>query len=111
MKKLLLSLLGIIVIALATWFFLPTKEKSQIPDTSDVSRSMINFEKLGHLVKDNPGLKPNTWYLVYEAQGAPALTVELLFDQESHCVYNGTQGACPDVLLPSSSLTEIKGFQ
>ena len=81
------------------------------PETDAMPRSMINFEESGHLVKDNPGLKPGIWYLVYEAPGAPALTVELLFDQNSYCVYDGTQGTCSDVLLPSSALTEIKGFE
>jgi hypothetical protein len=67
------------------------------------------FNKIGHLVKDNPGLKPGVWFLVYEAPGAPALTQELSFDIESVCSANGRTGKCPDILLPLSSLIRVEG--
>lgn len=67
------------------------------------------FNKIGHLVKDNPGLKPGVWFLVYEAPGAPALTQELLFDKDSVCITNGQTGECPDVLLPLSSFIRVEG--
>jgi hypothetical protein len=40
------------------------------------------FQETGYLVKDNPGFKPNVWYLIYETAGSPALTQELNFDDE-----------------------------
>ncbi|MGE5298318.1 MAG: GerMN domain-containing protein [Acidobacteriaceae bacterium] len=36
-----------------------------------------NFAEHGVLIKDNPGLKPNVWYLSYEKPGQPALSVQL----------------------------------
>ncbi len=66
---------------------------------------------MGHLVKDNPGLKVGVWYLVYEKPGTPALTVELLFDEKSVCKFNNQTGKCPDVLLPSSALTKVEGAE
>ena len=40
---------------------------------------------------NNPGLKPNIWYLVYEKNGAPALKVELAFDniRDEHDLQQG----------------------
>jgi hypothetical protein len=68
-----------------------------------------NFDEMGHFVKDNPGLKPNVWYLVYEKPGAPAMTIELVFDSGSVCIWGEKLGICPDVFLPRSSLTRVRG--
>jgi len=71
----------------------------------------INFNQTGHLIKDNPGLEAGVWYLVYEKPGAPALTVKLSFNNQSVCKYQNNIGVCPDVLLPSSALTNITGVE
>ena len=55
----------------------PTNEK-----TSDV-----NFEKIGNLIKNNPGLKPDVWYLTHEEPDKPALNTELVMDLNSACLY------------------------
>lgn len=80
------------------------------PATETVSQSVINFDQIGHFVKNNPGLKPSVWYLVYEKPGSPAITTELSFTPMSICEYNGKTGICPDVLLPSSALTRVQGY-
>lgn len=36
-----------------------------------------SFSEDGNVTRNNPGQKPNLWYLVYEKQGAPSLYVEL----------------------------------
>ena len=69
----------------------------------------INFDETGHFVKDNPGLKPGVWYLVYEKPGAPALIAELVFDDKSICTWGDVKGACPEVFFPRSSLTRVRG--
>lgn len=70
---------------------------------------VVDFDEVGYFVKDNPGFKPGVWYLVYEKPGQPALYKELAFDSKSVCKFNDKQGACPDVLLPSSALTRVLG--
>lgn len=70
----------------------------------------IDFDETGHFVKDNPGLKPGVWYLVYEKLGSPALYKELVFDNQSVCKLNDKEGICPDVLLSSSALTHVRGM-
>lgn len=72
--------------------------------------AVVDFEMTGHLTKDNPGLKPGVWYFVYEKPGSPALYKELVFDERSICAFNKKRGVCPDVLLPSSALTHIRGM-
>lgn len=39
----------------------------------------------GNIIKNNPGFKPDTWFLVYEQPGKPALTQELLFASSTVC--------------------------
>ena len=42
-----------------------------------IGQNTSAFSAEGTVVKDNPGLRPGVWYLVYERPGAPALSVEL----------------------------------
>lgn len=48
-----------------------------------------NFSKTGVIVQNNPGLKPDTAYLVYEEPGSPAISRELAFDALSLLVSQG----------------------
>jgi hypothetical protein len=72
---------------------------------------IADFNETGHLASDLPGLKPGTWYLVYEKPGAPALTAQLWFASSSVCVFNSTRGTCPDALLLSSAMTHVTGMK
>lgn len=56
-----------------------------------------NFSKIGTIVFNNPGLKPNTPYLVYEEPGSPALSALLLFDPISVCSFEN--GATPCIAM------------
>jgi hypothetical protein len=89
----------------------PSSAKPLVGCGQEVASTAVNFNETGHLVKDNPGLKPGVWFLVYEKPGVPALTTELSFDSGSKCKLNGTEGICPDVLLPGSALTKIEGVE
>lgn len=40
----------------------------------------VPFEKSGYLIRNNPGLKPNVWYLSFEEKSSPAVLVELNFE-------------------------------
>ncbi|MDD5098229.1 MAG: hypothetical protein PHD31_00680 [Candidatus Pacebacteria bacterium] len=53
--------------------------------SNDSSIEENNFIKTGNLVKDNPGLEPGVWYLVYEMPGSPAINKKLSFDDKSIC--------------------------
>lgn len=37
----------------------------------------VNFRQEGNIVQNNPGLKPNVWFLIYEQPGQAALSKEL----------------------------------
>lgn len=51
----------------------------------------VNFTEFGNLIFGNPGLKTDTWYLIYEKPGSAANSAELKFDSESICL----GGVCP----------------
>ncbi len=67
MRNGIIVLLVLLAAALGLWYFAPT---------SDIAPGEA-FEAEGNLVRNNPGLKPDTWFLVYERPGEPALTAEL----------------------------------
>ncbi len=54
-----------------------------------------DFIEMGNLIINNPGLKTDTWYLVYEKEGAPGLKAELTFSAESTCAVDGSTKPCP----------------
>lgn len=69
----------------------------------------ITFDETGQLLKNEPGLKAESWYLKYEHTDGTKLASELAFDTNSRCISNGSEGKCPDVLLPSSAMTHVRG--
>lgn len=71
----------------------------------------INFMGEGNLVRNNPGLKPNIWYLVYEQTDAPALTVELSFNNSSVCLFSVTSVDCSKLSMPNGSRAQVQGAQ
>lgn len=68
-------------------------------------QSTENFEKIGNLVRNNPGQKANVWYLVYEEPGKPALSKELNFTEGSMC----TDVLCDTSLLQSGDRVSVTG--
>lgn len=57
-----------------------------------------DFEETGNVVRDSPGLPPGVWHLVYEAPGAPALTVALEFTAQSECLLaTGEPFSCDEI--------------
>lgn len=78
----------------------PTASTSHTP-TSTASATVIttrapefNFDRIGNLVRENPGQPAASWFLVYEQAGAPALTVELRFDAATQCVTSAQSSGC-----------------
>lgn len=97
-----------------------TMEAKLCPDGSAVGRtgpscefapcpSGGQFTAEGNIVRNNPGLKPDTWYLVYESAAAPALTTELIFDAESECVSEGRTISCALTTFPQGTRAHIAG--
>ena len=62
-------------------------------------------EKTGYLTDSN-----GVWVLVYEEPGKPALTLDLVFDQQSNCLINEEPKVCvPEDLIVGSRVT-IQGL-
>ena len=74
----------------------PTPTPTPTPATPTVS-PIITFRQSGTVVRDNPGMPPGVWVLVYEAPGAPALTAELAFTSASVCTSAGATVRCADL--------------
>lgn len=68
-----------------------------------------NFEATGNLVRNNPGMKENTWFLVYERPGAPAMNIELSFSDSSKCFVGASSTACSEIGVPNGSRANVEG--
>jgi len=66
----------------------------------------VKFSQTGNLVRNNPGLKKDTWYLLYEKAGAPALIIELVFNEESQCMPT----PCSLISLENGERVKIEGL-
>jgi hypothetical protein len=75
------ALAAILVIAVAAYLGYVSAPLAHAPtatSTTPVATSTVpSFVAEGNVVRNNPGLKPNVWYLLYEQPGKPALSVEL----------------------------------
>jgi len=58
----------------------------------------INFQEEGTLVRNEPGLDPNEWYLEYESQNDTPQRQRLLFDDESECKIDSSDASCSTLL-------------
>ena len=65
----------------------------------------------GHLVKNNPGLVPDTWYLISEKPGAPAITTALSFNTSSICTLSGSVGVCDPNDLVQGEWASLNGSE
>lgn len=61
-------------------------------------------EKTGYLTGSN-----KAWTLVYEEPGKPALTLNLVFDQQSNCLIGETEQVCVPENLTVGSRVNIQG--
>lgn len=78
-------------------------------DDSSNYEEDINFNQIGHLVYNNPGMKKDTWYLIYEQPGASALSKELQFDSASACAINTPAAPCDLSKLEAGTRVRLEG--
>ncbi len=57
--------------------------------------------RTGVLVRDNPGMPPGRWFLLYEEPGRPALTLELGITSATRCLEDTKVARC-DALVPGT---------
>lgn len=70
----------------------------------------ISFSHDGNLIRDNPGLEPNTWYLSFDEPGAPGRLVQLVFDHGSRCGTKENLRVC-DMSFEQGERVHIEGAQ
>jgi hypothetical protein len=64
----------------------PRADKNTNTAATNVNKNVpSDFTKTGNMTFNNPGLKENTPYFVFEEPGSPALSKELIFDENSVC--------------------------
>jgi len=90
---------------------LPENAKEiRIPVNLNATKEQTNFSETGNLVKDNPGLKPGVWYLVYEKPGSPALSTEIKFSEDSVCKIGTISQPCQQIALGNGDRAVTVGW-
>lgn len=72
-----------------------------IPPTPNGNTIVDNFDKVGNLLRNNPGFQPNVWYLSYEEPGSPARSAKLEI-LDAKCYSQDDQVSCEDNLTQGS---------
>lgn len=74
-----------------------------------VNNETNEFDKTGNLVRNNPGMEPGVWHLVFEEPGAPALSVQLQFTSSSICADGAENNTCDPEELTEGGRVHILG--
>ncbi len=115
-KKVIIAVVLVVMIGGIGYYFYALRMRStEVSPTPTYSsplsdQGVDNFSATGNIVKNNPGMKPDVWYLVYDKTGAPASTVELIFTEKSRCMIGSYNGSCQKSLLVFGSRVEVTGF-
>lgn len=78
-------------------------DRISIPDQAE------RFEAVGNLVRNNPGMDPDVWHLVYEESGAPGLIVKLQFTQASICARGVENDICNYDMFEQGQRVHVSG--
>ncbi|MFW5853363.1 MAG: hypothetical protein ACOCU8_01885 [Patescibacteria group bacterium] len=81
MKRYILFLLIIACLVVIGLWWLNSK-------TVEEKELKTDFDQIGNLIIDNPGLLPGEWYLSYETEGQPGMLIKLNFSEDSLCFDN-----------------------
>jgi hypothetical protein len=86
-------------------------DEVKIPIRLSATEIQTNFSETGNLVKDNPGLNPGVWYLVYEKPRTPALNAEIKFNEDSLCQIGAVSQSCQQTVLEGGDRVEVTGWE
>lgn len=107
--KILLGIVAAILLGVLVYFGFT--RGNAVPPTDGGGNGTTAFSQTGNLTKNNPGYKPDTWYLVYEKSGQPALHAELKFTNDSVCVVGGERGDCDMNDLTQGARAKVEGLE
>jgi len=81
-KGIILIIFAVILVSGSVYLFV-----TQAPKKEETAQAEINFSETGNIVNwdSASGTHTATWQLVYEKPGAPALKVNLIFEDKSLC--------------------------
>lgn len=113
-KAIIAAVLLIGVVGIGYYLYVSRAKPAQAPSSPPPAardQATDNFSKTGNLIRNNPGMKPGLWYLVFDEPGAPASSVELAFTGKSRCIIGSYDGACTESLLILGARVEVIGFR
>jgi len=102
--KVSLTLVVLIILSVASAvavYWLQTEDPSVYASTFIINAGAVetNFSQTGNLARNNPGMEKNTWYLLYEEPGQPAISAKLIFSDTSACQLSAKEVKCQSAKL------------
>ena len=91
------------MLSIAVWYFFPLPNVPHMPKPE-------MFQQDGNIVRNNPGLDPDTWYLEFEKPGASGLTQKLEFNGGSRCGSETMLKIC-NISFEQGAHVHIEGFR
>jgi hypothetical protein len=114
-RNIAIALGGLAVIAIGIYFYASREvgdgETPPPPPAAVDQPGINNFSVEGNVVRNNPGMESNIWYLVYDEPGAPGRNAKLTFTDASHCVIGDFDGVCTHSLVIVGARVEVTGFR
>lgn len=104
----LLAILGIALLAILGYLAVVS---GFFNGQDNVPPQAVNFDRTGNLARNNAGLKPDTWYLIFEVPGQAASTTELTFTTTSTCITAATSSVCNPQNLQNGQRARVQGTQ
>lgn len=86
-------------------------EETGLPTPESGQPLEVNFSEAGNILNWDPETESYTedWTLLYEKPGAPALSVKLVFNENSVCVLGKGEWPCDQADLSNGDRVELQG--
>lgn len=68
-----------------------------------------DWSHTGVVVKDNPGMIPDTWYLMHDQPGEAAVIIELIFASGDICTSSTPAASCLPLGLENGTRVRVDG--
>jgi hypothetical protein len=111
MNKTVVLVILLMVVSFGVAFLLSPRETNAPTDEpiEESQNEVGTFNEVGNIVKDNPGMEPGLWYVVYEQAGSPAVSKVLEFLPTSICVQNAGNNPCEPELFNQGNRVRVEG--
>lgn len=105
-QKIILIAAIVLVLAGLGWYSWNNRDEQEQPAQNQEAR---DFSAEGLLLRNEPGLKSDTWFLNYDQAGQSGLLAELVFREGSTCTNGELTGSCEQPSFSQRQRVRVEG--